>query len=133
MRCLAQRNVLQSGRSGLQHLDGVQATFAREQSRRLGDEPVQTLFVIETYQHRQLDTERMKNASRFQPRGGAADVFCRKNSKFARLSVQEGFFFRGTKPLHEHAPAMTGAWWTEGVPLSFPLWGERHDADAAAR
>jgi hypothetical protein len=58
-------------------------------------------------------------------------VFCRQNGKFARLGVQEGFFFRGTNPLHEHAPAMTGAWWTEGVPLSFPLWGERHAADAA--
>jgi hypothetical protein len=117
----------------LQHRDGVLAAFARKQSRRVGDEPVQTLFVIKTYQHRQLDTERMKNALRLPPRSGTADVFCRQNGKFARLGVQEGFFFRGTKPLHEHAPAMTGAWWTESVPLSFPLWGERHDADPVAR
>ena len=109
------------------------AAFARKQSRRLGDEPVQTLSVIKTYEHRQFDTQRMKNARRFPPRSGTADVFCRQNGKFARLGVQEGFFFPGTKPLHEHAPAMTGAWWTEGVRLSSPLWGEHHDAEAAAR
>jgi hypothetical protein len=130
---LGQRKVLQPGRSGSQHRDGVLAAFARKQSRRLGDEPVQTLSVVKTYQHRQLDTQRMKNALRSPPCSGTADVFCRQNSKFARLCVQEGFFFPGTKPLHEHAPAMTGAWWTEGVPLSSPLSGIRNDADAEAR
>jgi hypothetical protein len=94
----------------LQHCDGVLAAFARKQSRRLGDEPVQTLSVVKTYQHRQLDTQRMKNALRSAPRSGTADVFCRQNSKFARLGVQEGFFFPGTKPLHEQAPVMMGAW-----------------------
>jgi len=87
MRCVAQRNVLQSGRRGLQHSDGVLAAFARKQSRRLGDEPVQTVSVIKTYQHRQFDTQRVKNALRFQPRSGTADVFCRKDGKFARLGV----------------------------------------------
>jgi hypothetical protein len=77
MRCLAQRNALQPGRSGLQHRDGVLAAFARKQSRRLGDEPVQTLRVIKTYQHRKFDTQRMKNALRLPPRSGTADVFCR--------------------------------------------------------
>jgi hypothetical protein len=109
MRFVAQRSVLQPGRSGLQDRNGVLAAFARKQPRRLGDEPVQTLFVIKTYQHRQLDAERMKNALRFPPRSGTADMFGRQNGKFARFGVQEGFFFRGTNPLHEHAPAMTGA------------------------
>jgi hypothetical protein len=117
----------------MQHRDGVLAAFACKQSRRLGHEPVQTLFVFKTYQHRQLDTQRMKNALRSAPRSGTADVFCRQNGKFARLGVQEGFFFPGTKPLHEYAPAMTGAWWTEGVPLSSLLWGRRNDADAETR
>jgi hypothetical protein len=109
------------------------AAFARKQSRRLSDEPVQAFSVIKTYQHRQFDTQRMKNALRFPPRSGTADVFCRQNGKFARLGVQKGLFFPGTRPLHEHAPAMTDAWWTEGVPMSSPLWGRRHDADAEAR
>ena len=85
------------------------AAFARKQSRRLADEPVQTLAVIETYQHREFDTQRMQNALGFSPRGGTADMFCRQNGKFARLGVQERFFFPGTKRLHEHAPATTSA------------------------
>jgi len=117
----------------LEHRDGVLAAFARKQFGSLGDEPVQTLSVIETYEHRQFDTQRVKNALRLPPRSGTLDVLCRQNSKFARLGVQEGFFFRGTEPLHEHAPTMTGAWWTERVPLSSSLWGSRHDMEAAAR
>ena len=73
----------------MQHRDGVLAAFARKQSRRLGDEPVQTLSVIKTYQHRQFDAQRMKNALRFPPGSGTADVFCRQNGKFARLGVQK--------------------------------------------
>jgi len=61
----------------LQHRDGILTTFAREQSRRLGNEPVKTLWVIKTQQDRQFDTERMKNALRLSPRSGTADVFCR--------------------------------------------------------
>jgi len=76
--------------------------FERKQSRSLSDEPVQTLSVIKTYQHRQFDTQRMKNALRLPPRSGTADVFGRQNGKFTRLGVQEGFFYPGTKPLHEH-------------------------------
>jgi hypothetical protein len=87
MRCLAKRNALQPGRSGLQHGDGVLAALSRKQPRRLGDEAVQTLSVIKTYQYQQFDTQRMKNALRFPPRSGTADVFCRQNSKFARLGV----------------------------------------------
>jgi hypothetical protein len=47
----------------LQHSDGVLAAFARKQSRRFGDEPVQTVSVIEPYQRRQFDTQRMKTGT----------------------------------------------------------------------
>jgi hypothetical protein len=117
----------------LQRRDGVLVAFARKQSRRLGDEPVQTLSVIKTYQHRQFDTQRMKNALRFPPRSGTADVFCRQKASSHASACRKASSSPALEPLHEHAPAMTGAWWTEGVPLSSPLWGRRHDADAEAR
>jgi hypothetical protein len=130
---MAQRKVLQPRRSGFQHRDGVLAALARKQSRRLGDEPVQTLSVIKTYQHRQFDTQRVKNALGSLLRSGTANVFYRQNSKFARLGVQERFFFPSTKPLHEPAPAMNRRMVDRGRAAVIPTVGQTPRPDAEAR
>jgi hypothetical protein len=88
----------------LQHRDRVAAPFVREQSRGFGDEPIQTLAVIETHQHRQLDAQRMKNAPRSLPGSAIADALFRESGQLARLAVQERFFLPGTRSLHEPAP-----------------------------